>query len=193
MPIEQILNYCQDPLLIMGVDRKVLWCNAAGRRVLGSPGPLSTHDGRLLLGTASAERELDELLAAPPTQAAQGTHARGQRIERPGATRDWLLLLRPLQPSPAGQSRAFFVHIVGRTRPRALPVQALHEIYGISAREAAVLVSLLRNHSLSESARRLHISRETVRTHLARIFRKCGVHSRDELLTLLHSCAQFGT
>ena len=51
----------------------------------------------------------------------------------------------------------------------------------LTAREADVLELLQAGHSNAEIAQGLHVSIETVRTHVRRIFRKLGVRTRREL------------
>ena len=48
--------------------------------------------------------------------------------------------------------------------------------------ETLVLVQLTRPRSTSEIAAALFLSPNTVKTHLRAIYRKLGVHSRDEAL-----------
>ena len=55
----------------------------------------------------------------------------------------------------------------------------------LTSRETEVLDLLTQNLSTVEIARRLFISRETVRTHVASILRKFDVPDREALLTLL--------
>lgn len=57
--------------------------------------------------------------------------------------------------------------------------------YGLSAREADVLLLLARGRDAAYVADELVISKNTVRTHMKSIFAKCGVHSRQELIDLV--------
>lgn len=52
----------------------------------------------------------------------------------------------------------------------------------LTARELEVLGRLQQRRSNGQIARELHVSIETVRTHVRHIYRKLGVHSRRELL-----------
>ena len=52
----------------------------------------------------------------------------------------------------------------------------------LTAREADVLELLRLGRSNAEIAAELHVSVETVRTHVRRIYRKLGVRTRRELL-----------
>lgn len=54
----------------------------------------------------------------------------------------------------------------------------------LSARECEVVDCLKRGHSTEQTAARLHVSKNTVRNHIARIYKKLGVHSRVALVGL---------
>ena len=59
------------------------------------------------------------------------------------------------------------------------------ERYGLSNRESEILSFALRGRTSERIAQELVISKSTVDTHLRRIYAKCGVHSRQELLDLI--------
>lgn len=67
--------------------------------------------------------------------------------------------------------------------PEPLPDAFLEE-KGISSREKEVIQLLLQGYSNARVAETLFISNNTVKTHARNIFRKLGVASRYELLTL---------
>ncbi len=56
--------------------------------------------------------------------------------------------------------------------------------YGLSEREAQILVRLLRGYSTAAVRNELGIAKGTVDTYISRIYRKCAVHSRQELVEL---------
>ena len=60
--------------------------------------------------------------------------------------------------------------------------QAFINAYGLSEREAEVLVEYTRGRSADKIARSMFISFDTVKTYLRRIYAKVDVHSRQELL-----------
>lgn len=192
-----ILDHYHDPLLLIGADRRILFRNAAAARVLRTRSGMSEKSGRLVLGSARTGDTLGRLLAAlclPHAEQAPQPAARGLRIARPGASRDWLAVVRPLGRAAAPRSAApvFFVQIVGRARPRGAVPHALRDLFDLSAREHRVVAELLRTGSPVKAAARLHVTHETLRSHLKRIFAKCEVHSQEELLALLRCLAQFG-
>lgn len=67
------------------------------------------------------------------------------------------------------------------------PVEAFASRFGLSPREIEVVAALLSGASNKAIAERLFISVVTVKTHVGRIFGKCGVSSRFELCRLADS------
>jgi len=55
----------------------------------------------------------------------------------------------------------------------------------------AAATALLRTGSVGNAARVLSVSRETIRTQLKAVFRKCDIHSTLELVALLGSASLF--
>lgn len=72
---------------------------------------------------------------------------------------------------------------------RATPTDAdrvrwLQERCGLSDREAEIVLLVMRGRNVPAIAEELVISQNTVRTHVKRIYRACGVHARQELIEL---------
>ena len=63
------------------------------------------------------------------------------------------------------------------------------ETYALSKRESEILAYALRGRTNERIAQELVIAKSTVDTHLRRIYSKCGVHSRQELLDLAEKTA----
>ena len=64
-------------------------------------------------------------------------------------------------------------------------LEAFCETYGLSAREKEVLTETLHGYSMETIGSRLCISRDTVKTHLQRIYRKAGVAGKQELIAAI--------
>ena len=60
-------------------------------------------------------------------------------------------------------------------------------VEGLSARETEVLWLVLEGLTASEAAERLHVTPDTVKSHLKQIYRKLEVHSRLELARRVQS------
>ena len=61
-------------------------------------------------------------------------------------------------------------------------VAAVQERCGLSDREAEIVLLMMHGRNVPAMAEELVISPNTVRTHVKRIYRACGVHSRQELI-----------
>jgi DNA-binding NarL/FixJ family response regulator len=57
----------------------------------------------------------------------------------------------------------------------------------LSSRQWEIVARLRRGERVPQIARAMYLSQSTVRNHLTAVFRKFGVHSQSELLTLLRS------
>ncbi len=94
--------------------------------------------------------------------------------------------------SPSGGP---FGAIVLATNPnrRTIGDRRLFQIaLGLSRAEAGVAATLLEGLDVKEVAARLHVSHETVRTHLKRIFEKTRTRRQAELLLVLMQIARIG-
>lgn len=72
--------------------------------------------------------------------------------------------------------------VVERVDSFELAVGAIVSDVGLSKRESEILPFVLRGRSSERIAGELFISKNTVDTHIRKIYLKCGVHSRQELL-----------
>jgi DNA-binding NarL/FixJ family response regulator len=73
--------------------------------------------------------------------------------------------------------------------PEALDRAALPAVRGLPTRQREIVSRLARGQRVRQIAGELYLSESTVRNHLVAIFRKTGVHSQHELLTLLRQPA----
>lgn len=64
--------------------------------------------------------------------------------------------------------------------------QQARERYGLTEREADVYALLLQGMNAAMIAARLDLSQSTVKSHLDRMYKKAGVHTREELVERVH-------
>lgn len=62
---------------------------------------------------------------------------------------------------------------------------AISEQYGLTRREEDVLLLLAQRKTVPDIERELYISNSTAKTHCKNIYKKLGIHKREELLTLM--------
>ena len=61
----------------------------------------------------------------------------------------------------------------------------LRDKYGLTQRELDVAALFLQGRSMSYIAEKSFVSENTVKTHVQHVYRKCGVHSKQELIDLV--------
>lgn len=69
--------------------------------------------------------------------------------------------------------------------PFARNLDAFCARYDLTPREREVLLEALHGYSMENIGRRLYVSRETVKTHLRRIYNKVGVSGKQELISFI--------
>lgn len=151
-------------------------------------------DGLLVEGMRLAcrlpgQQPLLDRLVATATVAESGSVRGGWvRIHRASGRRPYLALVSHL----AGGEE-----LIDEFRPRLLVIvtdpdrsavpdeQALRDLYGLTEAEARVAAQLAAGHSVQSAAVDLHLSAETLRSHLKHIFRKLGVSRQQDLVRIL--------
>lgn len=68
----------------------------------------------------------------------------------------------------------------------AIRVSDLSRAYNLSPREEEVLQLIAQGDTVAEIGDVLYVSQGTVKAHINHIYRKCGIHSKSELLELLN-------
>lgn len=63
--------------------------------------------------------------------------------------------------------------------------EALVERFGLTKREGEVAALFLQGRSMGYIAEKTFVSENTIKTHVQHIYRKCGVHSKQELIALV--------
>jgi DNA-binding CsgD family transcriptional regulator len=84
-------------------------------------------------------------------------------------------------------ARGLLLPVRTETTDRRRMVRSLGEKHGLSPREQEVLAIWLDGHTSNFVEESLHISKNTVKTHLLHIYSKTGTSNREELLALLET------
>lgn len=203
LPAEAILDLLEIPVAVHQASGRLRYVNPCWTRSAG-PERLALADGECpfpLCG--NAERELNEHLLGSPRQGAGVAPGRPWRACRgclPGDTplSVWvvepgpvLLCVKPLPPE-LEQRLAFLEDAIQRVAETVGRVAAAtgdvgeatagYALGAFSQRQREIVGALLQGYRVPAIARRLGLSRHTVRNHLKAIFRATGVHSQAELI-----------
>lgn len=187
--LAEALHRLSTPIVIIDENRHIQFCNASAQQLLSTQSSISNENNRLIIRSLGVQHRLDEFLQAREEDSRQPMQkALGLRVPRQGQMRDWMLSVYPIQHEARSESsakRSYLIQLIGRIWPRPVAMDHIAKSFDLSAAELAVLRELCRGRTVLSTARSRGLSPETVRTHLKRIFRKCNVNTRAELMALL--------
>jgi len=196
-----ILDKLDRGVVLLDVDGRVLDSNAIGRAVLANGKCLLVRKDRIAFADGETDSQFDRLLKANGGARADGKAARktgekaepsagkatrvfAAKIKRPGAV-PCRVLVTPVTLDGEAHTAGFLALIYAPAARRDITPEVLLEIYGLTRAQADVARQLYAGLSVEETAVRLGLSLNTVRTHLKQIFSKCEVQSQAELMHTL--------
>jgi DNA-binding CsgD family transcriptional regulator len=187
-----VLDSLAAAMFLLSPRGEVLQANAAGEAMLTSRSPLRASNGRLEFASGSAQRALGMALAAG-RDGDVGLGGKGASIPvrvNDGASSEYVAHLLPLNAArqrvvgaEQGAGYVLFVRRIGRDDIAA--VDAFAERFGLTAKEATVLQTVVEVGGVPQAADVLGLSPSTVRTHVTSIFDKSGVRRQADLIRLL--------
>ncbi|MEI7443808.1 MAG: helix-turn-helix transcriptional regulator [Burkholderiales bacterium] len=194
-------------LLIFDADARVLAHNVAARDLLhdrsslrlvplpGVPGGamrLTGPDGAAQAAIEDAVHDCASAALGLPTSD-PSARRRSLHLRPPGSRLGLALHLTPLGPlaaAPRAQAAAVAGTLIDLSRQPTLEGPQLTALFGLSASSARVAEAYLRADSVKDVARRLGISTNTVKTHLATIYERTGCTRQSQLVRLLMALAE---
>ena len=93
--------------------------------------------------------------------------------------------IEPLQRASTFESGTYLLSLHPQPKDAQVSAQTLTSLYGLSPGEARVAALVVTAQSVADLAERLSLSRNTVKSHLRQIFRKCEVGNFAQLTALV--------
>lgn len=182
----EMLDFSPWGIVTLCAREGIVYSNAEAARILDQSDGLSIRNGRLRPSDRESAGRLNEFL-----ECAQSSHADPEAllemvVSRPSGAPGFRLLGRPVSSpaqSPAGTlAITRVVMLIHDPAERQMPeTSQLMQFFGLSRAEARVARSLYQGFSVQDTAHRLGLSANTVRSHLKKIYRKVGVESQGGL------------
>jgi DNA-binding CsgD family transcriptional regulator/PAS domain-containing protein len=178
-------------LFLLDDQGQIVHANRSGAAMLAAKAPVVSIRGRLEFagdGVTPLRSILEAGRGAAPRAASGASHplAAGGKafvahiIALDAARRDGL----------SAERRATVLVLVKEANPTtAAAVEATARCYGLTPQESRVLRMVVDAGGIPLAADALNLSPTTVRTHIARIYDKTGVHSQGQLIKLLSEMA----
>jgi DNA-binding CsgD family transcriptional regulator len=182
------------PVGIVLLDRsgKTLLVNRAASEIFASKDGLTLKSEGLAAATNAETVALRRLISgAAATANRAGTESGGVMVvSRPSMRRPFSVFVTPLTARDsafADVRPAVAVFLTDPERKLETDDGVLRCLYGFTPAEAHVAAKLMQGESAEEAAEELHVSLNTARTHIKRLFEKTDTHRHRELLRVLLS------
>lgn len=181
------LTLATHPTLLVDGQGTILDANLAGEMILSDNDGLTVAQGRL----RAADHDQDKALRSRINDICNGPVSAEAAciVSRPSGSRRLLLKLGRLPLPDLGMNAAGYrclIEIRGGTEQRALAVEQLQDLFGLTPREAEIAALFVSTFSdLRSAAAHLGISHETARVHVRSIYSKTGAANQVELVRIL--------
>lgn len=171
-------------LLMLDPDLAVVAGTPSARRALGAGDGIVVRSGRFTFTDPDAQRRFSALVTLAGEAGETPPPSLGLRVRR-----RYGLACRAVV-TPVGNrlehwNVAYVVLICGLGGTREIAPSVLREVYDLTRAQTDVAASLYGGLSVEQTAGALGLSLNTVRSHLKKIFAKCGVGSQAELMQML--------
>jgi DNA-binding CsgD family transcriptional regulator len=183
------------PSFLVDAGGRILHCNKSTKDLLVHSEGLCTDGGQLAAATSVDRAALREAILGVAKAARESLDAtRTMTLSVPGEQRSAVVSI--VAAGRAFQSDAG--EIGGLVLVTARDAHFEHDThtcsfvkqFGLSPAQARVTVLIIAGHSLAETARSLHVSENTARSHLKQIFQKTNTHGKMDLVHLYsRNCA----
>jgi len=183
--------------IILDQTGRVLSVNQRARDLLAQRDGVALRNESLVLSTREQTLELRERVDRVIANQQKGGAAviEVMRIPRSGGG-EFGLVIRPVPTNQWTEAEAVPTAAIFLSDPleqAEAPVQVIKQLFGFTQAEATLALLMANGLTLDEAAEEMHVSRNTVRTHLRAVFAKTGVTRQPMLVSLiLKSVASLG-
>jgi DNA-binding CsgD family transcriptional regulator len=188
--LTETLDHLEAGVFLISGGGRIVFANTRGQAMLAEGTLVAARNGILHAVAAEADGALADSLRALEDRAAPGA-AQRVAIRLSDATEpNWIAHVLPLMDGARRRAGDAFaavaaVFVRGSSLAERSPLEALAQLYELTAGEIRVVEAILRMSRLDDIAAALGISRATVKTHLNRAYRKCRVTGQSDLIRLI--------
>ena len=175
-------------IVLLDRTAKVVFANAAMRAMIGAGAPLRLRNVSIAAASARYGQRLDQLIQA----ALRNVPVASMSIPHTQDGRLLTILATSIRSRDVGRldmlgirDVAAMLVVFDPARPLGIPPERIMDAYGLTLAEARVALCAASGASVPETAQRLNISANTVKTHLRRVFAKTGASRQSELARLM--------
>lgn len=188
-----LLHHLATPLFLVDPQGKVVFSNRAAEDLLASQSDLTLRRGRLQTTDSEASAKLRQRIGLATAAASTDPGRSAEHhlaVPLSDSSIPLVLSIAPLGSHclrVGGEQPVAIVHAGEHPLHPRISEEALMQAFFLTATEARVARLVARGCGLDVVARELGVSKNTVRTHTARVFDKTGTRRQAELARLLYS------
>ncbi|KAA0076336.1 helix-turn-helix transcriptional regulator [Tardiphaga sp. P9-11] len=188
--LTETLDNVEAAVVLVGTNGRIVFANEPGRAMLDEGEFLRDRRGALVAVEPEAQRTLRDMFAAAEN-GDLSIDTRGVAI--PLSTlpnQRWFAHVLPLTSGDRQRTGSLYSAVAAvfarKTSPASpLPLEALANLYKLTASEVRVLDAVMKVSGVHALAELLGLSQATVKTHLHNLFRKTGTSRQSELVKLI--------
>ena len=186
---EAALNRLRAGIVLVAAGGRVVFCNRAAEAIFHAGDGLVVRDGLVAASHADADAALRKAIRYAVSPGESLDCPPRVLVRRTSSRLPYHLTAAPLRWTPrafAGTGAPVAVLLIADPEQRQ-PVagDVLKQMFGLTAKEAALARALADGHTLERAAEQLEMRYETARTHLRRIMSKTDTSRQTELVLLL--------
>src|SRR5262245_25106921 len=186
-----VLDRLSAGIVLLDRASRVVFANAAARAMTAHDGPLRLRNSVLAAASAVHSLQLGELVGA----AVRGdTLVRTMSLPHPHDGRLFTILVSSVRSGDIDRfgglgmrDAAAMLIIRDPVRRMQIPVEWSMDASGLTLAEARVALCTASGATIPETAHRLNVSPNTIKTHLRKVFAKTGTSRQTELARLMAS------
>jgi DNA-binding CsgD family transcriptional regulator len=188
--LAETVDHLSTGILLTEESGRIAYMNGSAEAILKEGNALKSRDGRLVAARPDARDALSRALhesSAGRAPSASGQHAiplpdqEGSGLIANVLPLQWREGRNPLATLPGAAA----VIIQNPAEGAPPPMEAIGLLYGLTAAERNVLEHIADSHSPQETADRLGVSVNTVKSHLQKIFAKTNTARQADLVRLM--------
>ena len=176
--------------ILVDANGRVVHCSRSATALSVPSAGLCIEDGRLAAATPVDRTALREAIRDVAEGAARDApdRTRAVTLSVPGAQRPTVVSIyaagKVFQAETGGVAELVLITARNPHVEHDIHTCSFVKQFGLSPAQARVSVMIIAGHSLVDTARRLHVSENTARSHLKQIFQKTNTHGQMELVHL---------
>jgi DNA-binding CsgD family transcriptional regulator len=185
-----VLDRLSVGVILLDRRQRVVYANAAARALDSDKGPLRLRNAIVATQSPSHSQRLSELVRMALMNAPTGSMS----IPRRGDASRLTILVSSVRGRDIGRfadlrmpDAAVLLFIIDPANRGGIPLAWIMDAYGLTPAEARVALCAASGATIPETARRLNVSVNTVKTHLTKVFAKTGTSRKTELARLMGS------